>query len=129
MEFYKILEEIMAEQSMGVADVAKKCGLSDSTVRSIVERRQKKIALNIAFKLSEGLDVSLERLNGMPEKIKKASDAEIPAPEEKVTIKESTDLLISMGLIKEGQNLSEEDLAFLEHIIGLLDTWFSRQSE
>lgn len=64
MEFYKILQEIMDEKSIGVADVARLCGLTDSTVRSIIDREQKKVALNVAFKLSDGLGVSLERLNG-----------------------------------------------------------------
>lgn len=64
MEFYKILQEIMDEKNIGVADVARLCGLTDSTVRSIIDREQKKVALNVAFKLSDGLGVSLERLNG-----------------------------------------------------------------
>lgn len=68
MEFYKILREIMEERQLTVAQVARQCGLSDSTVRSIFDRKQKKIALEVAFKLSEGLHVSLERLNGMEDK-------------------------------------------------------------
>lgn len=67
MEFHEILAVIMAENNLSVPDVAKKCGLSDSTVRSIFDRKQKKIALNVAFKLANGLGVSLQRLNGMPE--------------------------------------------------------------
>ena len=125
MEFYKILEKIMQERNMGVADVARACGLSDSTVRSIVERKQKKIALNVAFKLSEGLGVSLERLNGLPEKDKK-----IPAlPHSdagKISLEESNQLLEALGYVKEGEELSDEDLAFLVHIIGLLDAWFRK---
>lgn len=68
MEFYKILREIMEERQLTVAQVARQCGLSDSTVRSIFDRKQKKIALEVAFKLSEGLHISLERLNGMEDK-------------------------------------------------------------
>lgn len=67
MDFYQILGEIMEEKGLGIPDVARACDLRDSTVRSIFDRRQKKIALNVAFKLSNGLNVSLQRLNGMPE--------------------------------------------------------------
>lgn len=67
MDFYQILGEIMDEKGIGIADVAHACNLRDSTVRSIFDRHQKKIALNVAFKLSRGLNVSLQRLNGMPE--------------------------------------------------------------
>lgn len=64
MDFYKILQEIMDERNLSIPDVARACGLTDSTVRSIFDRQQKKIALNIAFKLSKGLRVPLSRLNG-----------------------------------------------------------------
>ncbi len=68
MDFYEILGQIMEEKGLGIADVARICGLTDSTVRSIFDRRQRKIALNVAFKLSDGLGVSLERLNGLSER-------------------------------------------------------------
>lgn len=58
----------MEEKQINIPTVARMCGLSDGTVRSIFARKQKKVALEVAFKLSEGLGVSLERLNGMPER-------------------------------------------------------------
>ena len=64
MEFYKILTDIMDEQKLNIPNVARMCGLSDGTVRSIIVRKQKNVALEVAFKLSRGLNVSLERLNG-----------------------------------------------------------------
>lgn len=63
MAFYQILQEIMNEKGMRVADVARACNLPDSTVRSILARKNESVALEVAFKLSKGLDVSLERLN------------------------------------------------------------------
>lgn len=64
MDFYKVLEDIMHEKDLGVPDVARACGLSDSTVRSILKRKQQNVALEVAFKIANGLNVSLERLNG-----------------------------------------------------------------
>lgn len=64
MEFYKILLEIMDEKSLKIPDIARLTGLSDSTIRSIITRKTKNITLEVAFKMSKGLDVSLERLNG-----------------------------------------------------------------
>lgn len=64
MYFYEILQDIMNEKNLKVADVAKLCGLSDSTVRSVFSRKQKTVALDVAFKLSDGLNVSLRVLNG-----------------------------------------------------------------
>lgn len=55
MEFYKILQDIMAEKQMGIPDVARACGLSDSTVRSIIDRKAKNVTLEVAFKMQRGL--------------------------------------------------------------------------
>lgn len=49
------------------------------------------------------------------------------APEDKViSLEESNRLLASLGFIKEGEQLSDNDLAFLSHVIGLLDSWFGK---
>ena len=67
MAIYEVLKNIMEAQRLSVADVARVCDLPDSTVRGIISRKQKTVALEVAFKLSNGLRVSLEKLNGMPE--------------------------------------------------------------
>lgn len=64
MEFYKILEDIMSEKDMSIPDVSRATGISDSTLRSIINRKTKSASLEVAFKISKGLNVSLERLNG-----------------------------------------------------------------
>lgn len=64
MYFYEILQDIMEEQSLNIPDVARLTGLADSTIRSIINRKTKTVALEVAFKMSKGLNVSLERLNG-----------------------------------------------------------------
>lgn len=60
MPVYKILEGIMSERDLSVADISRICNIPDSTVRGIVRRKQETIALEVAFKLSDGLGVSLE---------------------------------------------------------------------
>ena len=67
MEFYKILTEILEEKNLSVAEAARACGLTDSTLRSVVQRKAKNVSLDVAFKISDGLGVSLYRLNGMPD--------------------------------------------------------------
>lgn len=64
MFLYEILENIMNEKSLKVSDIAKLTNLTDSTIRSIITRKSKTVSLEVAFKLSKGLNVSLERLNG-----------------------------------------------------------------
>jgi len=77
MDFYLILKDVMDEKNLSIPDVARMCGLADGTIRSVFVRKQKKVALEVAFKLSKGLDVSLERLNGMEEKKKSSPNAGI----------------------------------------------------
>ena len=67
MPVYEVLEQIMEERSLKVADIARQCDIPDSTVRGIIKRKQDTIALDVAWKLSDGLGISLERLNGMQE--------------------------------------------------------------
>lgn len=64
MEFYEILLDIMGEKNLSIPDVARATGLSDSTIRSIINRKQSTIALSVAFKISDGLNVPIECLDG-----------------------------------------------------------------
>lgn len=63
MEFYKVLLQIMEDRSLSIPDIARSCGLSDSTIRSVINRKQRSVALDVAFKISSGLQVDLEYLN------------------------------------------------------------------
>ena len=64
--FYEILQSIMKEKHLSIPAVARLSGLPDSTIRSILARKNRTVALEVAFKLAKGLDVSLEELNGEP---------------------------------------------------------------
>ena len=64
MYFYEILQSIMDEKQLSIPEVARLSKLPDSTIRSILSRKNKTVALEVAFKLAKGLDVSLEQLNG-----------------------------------------------------------------
>lgn len=67
MDFYKVLENLMETRNLSIPDISRATGLSDSTLRSILSRKTKNISLEVAFKLSQGLNVSLEELNGEKE--------------------------------------------------------------
>lgn len=62
MYFYEILQNIMDEKNLTIAEVARLSNLTDSTVRSIISRKNKTVALEVAFKLSKGLNVPIEYL-------------------------------------------------------------------
>lgn len=113
MEIYRILMDIMSERGLRAADVARLCDLPDSTVRGIINRKQESVALGVAFKLSEGLGVSLERLNGMPEPIKPKKTEQDTTPAELEHIKKYRDLddhgkkTVSIVLEEEHRRMEE----------------------
>lgn len=45
-----------------------------------------------------------------------------------ISIEESNSLLVALGFINEGEQLTDDDLAFLGNIISLLDNWFRRKN-
>lgn len=90
------------------------------------DKRQPDVSMIKA--ISDALEVSPDILIGNApdesEQIKKSPELE--CSEERISMDESNDLfdiLIDGGFIDEGVNLTDDDRAFLEHIIGLLDVW------
>lgn len=90
------------------------------------DKRQPDVSMIKA--ISDALEVSPDILIGNApdesEQIKKSPELE--CSEERISMDESNDLfdiLIDGGFIDEGVNLTDDDRAFLVHIIGLLDVW------
>lgn len=85
--------------------------------------------------VAQKYNVTIDYLMGFSDDPHKTSDdiknspstAEAVPGEDHISMEESNRLLVALGLIDEGQDLSDDDLAFLEHIIGLLNTWFSKR--
>lgn len=68
------------------------------------------------------IEKGLANLNN--EQTKKSPAPEDAREKEFILLDETNDLLVELGYIHKGQQLSDADLAFLEHWIGLLDAWF-----
>lgn len=54
----------MKEKKLTIPEVSRLTGLTDSTIRSIISRKNKTVALEVAFKIAKGLNVPIEELNG-----------------------------------------------------------------
>lgn len=104
MDFYKILLEIMEEKSYNIPDVARATGLSDSTIRSIISRKTKKVSLDVAFKMYKGLGVSLERLNG--EEVKTNTKSTVLSKEETLLL-ENFNKLNDIGKKEANKRVAE----------------------
>lgn len=92
---------------------------------------QTKAIVDLIQRGAESLGLSLNE----PEKksiatTKKSPDVTEVAPEdEAISLEESNKLLVALGYITEGEDLSDADLAFLTHVIGLLDAWFDQRHQ
>ena len=139
MDFYLVLADIMDRKHLTIPEVARLCGLSDSTVRSIFDRKQKKIALNVAFKISEGPGVSLDELNTG---IKPLEEKEPPSPEkselgeDQELSKEDEELYLSLRAVLEkakivapGEPLSPDQAQRVIAILQLIRLLFDKGTE
>ncbi|WP_250277407.1 helix-turn-helix domain-containing protein [[Clostridium] colinum] len=63
MYFFEILENIMSDRNLKISDISKMTDIPDSTLRSIINRKNKTVALDVAFKISKGLNIPIEELN------------------------------------------------------------------
>ena len=126
MELHKILQGIMDEKNITIADMARLCDLPDSTVRGIISRKQKTTSLEVAYKLSDGLNISLERLNGLPEKENPPAPV-VTEQRDALSKYEVEGVLIALGLIQDGEHIADDDLRFLESVIAILEAWFEQK--
>ena len=79
----------------------------------------------VLYKMFEVLKVTPDELfAGCYSETKKAPAPEGAREKEFILLDETNDLLVELGYVQKGQQLSDADLAFLEHWIGLLEAWF-----
>lgn len=77
MDYYIFLKSLMHERGLSIPDIARICGLSDSTLRSAIERKQKRVVLDVALKLSAGLGIPVETINNGWQKEKPVPEDEL----------------------------------------------------
>ena len=120
--------KLMKEKSgMTTREISEKSGIPEPTLEKLFAGATKEPKLKTMQQLVHFLGYTLDDLDKKEENTEKSpSTAEAVPGEDHISIEESNQLLVALGLIKEGEDLSDDDLAFLEHIIGLLDAWFRK---
>lgn len=121
--------KVMKEQSgMTTKEIAAKSGIPEPTLEKLFAGATKDPKLATMQQLVHFFGRTLDDLDDSSTKTKKPpSTAEAAPGEDRITLEESNRLLDALGLTREGQDFSDDDLAFLEHIIGLLDAWFDKR--
>lgn len=122
----------MKKAEINQVQFAEKLGISKGTVNNWI-RGNNSPDLEMVPKICEVLQMSIPDLYSPPfaDSIatKKSPDAENSASGDPgdISLERTDRLLEALGLVHESQDLSDNDLAFLAHIIGLLETWFSQR--
>lgn len=125
MEFYEELKAARIKAGLTQQQIADEIGITKSTYcgyetakRNPDPQRIKQLAKVLHISADTLLDTGIEK-----EKAPALTEAET----REISLEETDKLLVALGLIKEGEQLSDDDLAFLEGIITLLNTWFKRK--
>ena len=121
-----------ARKAIGMTQrtLAEKLGIAASTLNGYEKGNHKPdsdILIAVSSITGCTIDYLLNRVDGFHDYYgKEKSPAPAEAEAEEVSLEETDRLLVALGLIKEGEQLSDDDLAFVGHIVGLLDTWFRK---
>ena len=109
--------------------LAEELGKPHATITKY-ENGEREAGSGYLISIAEKFNVTTDYLLGIEDE-QSAETKKSPAPAEteteEVSLEETDRLLVALGLIKEGEQLSDDDLAFVGHIVGLLDTWFRKR--
>lgn len=128
MEVGELINFFRKQSGMTIDELAAKSGVPKGTLNKIIGGVTKAPTLDNMKSIARALGKTLADFDDIPTSTKKSPSAtEAAQGEDHITLEESNRLLDALGLTREGQDLSDDDLAFLEHIIGLLDAWFDKR--
>lgn len=122
-----------ARKAIGMTQrtLAEKLGIAASTLNGYEKGNHKPdsdILIAVSSITGCTIDYLLNRVDGFHDYYgKEKAPASAEAETREISLEETDKLLVALGLIKEGEQLSDDDLAFLEGIITLLNTWFKRK--
>ena len=126
MEFYEELKAARIKAGLTQQQIADEIGITKSTYcgyetakRNPDPQRIKQLAKVLHISADTLLDTGIEK-----EKTPASTEAET----REITREMSIELLKALGLLDQSGNLSDDDLAFLAHIVGLLEWRFGDHS-
>lgn len=120
--------DIMKQKSgKTLQQISDECGIPKGTLNKIFAGQTKDPQYGTLKNIVHALGFTVDDLEKFENPETKKSPAPAEAETEEVSLEETDRLLVALGLTKEGEQLSDDDLAFVGHIVGLLDTWFRKR--
>ena len=119
--------DIMKQKSgKTLQQISDECGIPKGTLNKIFAGQTKDPQYGTLKNIVHALGFTVDDLEKFENPETKKSPAPAESETEEVSLEETDRLLVALGLIKEGEQLSDDDLAFVGHIVGLLDAWFRK---
>ena len=120
--------DIMKQKSgKTLQQISDECGIPKGTLNKIFAGQTKDPQYGTLKNIVHALGFTVDDLEKFENPETKKSPVPAEAETEEVSLEETDRLLVALGLIKEGEQLSDDDLAFVGHIVGLLDAWFRKR--
>lgn len=126
--WFNALVELKKKSGKTLKQISEESKVPLGTLNKLFSGQTKDPKLETVQAVVHALGYTLDDLDDSQGTKNSPSTAEAALGEDRISMDESNRLLVALGLIEEGQDLSDDDLAFLEHIIGLLDAWFRKHS-
>lgn len=130
------LKQMMIEKCGSVRAFSIASDISNSTVDSVLKRGIQNSGVGTVLKIFQFLGVDektlvSDRIIMVGEEAEKSpAPSEDSAGEKQLIDREKAEVfLTSLGFIKPGQDLRDEDLLFLDNAISLLEAWFKQRSQ
>lgn len=117
------LKEMKSKSGLTTREIASMSGIPEPTLEKIFSGATKDPKLTTIQQLVRFFGHTLDDLDNNK---KAPPTADKPQGGQFKTLDETNALLEALGYIKHGEDLSDKDLAFLTHLVGLLDAWFTK---
>lgn len=121
------LKEARLKARLTQKEIADAVGIATTTYNGY-ERGKSDPDINTLCKMMNVLNVDANFIY-QDYNVNKESPASNDAGEGNISLETSTRALVAMGLIRDGEQLSDDDLAFIGHIMGLLNAWFAEKDK
>ncbi|HIT31922.1 MAG TPA: helix-turn-helix domain-containing protein [Candidatus Enterenecus stercoripullorum] len=119
------IRDMKSKSGLTTSEIALHSGIPEPTLEKLFAGKVKDPKLPTMQKLVRFFGYTLDNLDDQTPGTKK-SPTPAGASTGDISLEASNELLVALGYIKPGEQISDNDLAFIAHVIGLLDAWFDK---
>lgn len=122
--------QMRQESGMSLDELSDKSGVPKGTLAKITSGITKAPSLETMRSLVYAMGYTLDDLDRGIQTKKSPAPPEGSAGENgKLSVDEVEKVLLSLGLIQEGQDVTEDDLRFINSVLDLIDMWFQNRHQ